>query len=164
MKAIRATVVSTLQDTVGPTKAKKYEGVIFALANRLWPVLEDESLLDTLYKKIAYEKLGQLLEAKTDEDRTTIIADVEEDDGSVYEDPDNIINWNDAAYENHRLRYVSEMDRTQQRPKAVKGMYTCKMKGCNSDEFYVWQQVTRSADEGSTNFRQCARCGKRGKE
>ena len=58
--------------------------------------------------------------------------------------------------------------RVKIKPECRKGLYKCKNKKngkvCGCDEFYCWQQQTRSADEPMTLFAQCKDCGRKIKE
>lgn len=101
------------------------------------------------YCKEAYEKIGEILNAKDENERTMIIEDAES-------------SWDSYVYKDHREKYIAAINKTQKRPKPVKGLYTCR--SCGSDEFYIWSAQTRSSDEGMTHYRQCYKCGKRNKE
>lgn len=100
--------------------------------------------------KALYEILGKLAENKDKMEEICSEDPLEEWDSCVYSEIDD--------------EYKKSIDKSIAKPKAIKGAYKCKVKGCGSDEFYVWQEQRRSADEGATVMRQCAVCGKRGKE
>ncbi len=151
----RKNIVTLLSKKVKPDIATRYENEIYRLTTRT-----DPTNIISSYKRIAYEKVGQLLAAASEDERTYIIIDMQ----------CNNLGWDSGVYDDFREKHYKTLDRVQQRPKAIKGMYICKNKNpatgivCGSDLMYVWQQQTRSSDEGMTTFRQCAKCGKRGKE
>lgn len=129
----------------------KYERKIYNMCIRL--AKNDESCIDNIYSEFAFEKCGELLVALDDNAVKTIITDIEND----------VVSWESCSFDKERLEYEKEMDKSVMKPTPVKGVYFCKEKDCNSDEFYTWSKQTRSADEGTTEFRECAKCGKRGK-
>lgn len=72
-------------------------------------------------------------------------------------------------YENFEQLYIPQKNYYHEtlriantKPEAVKGLHICKF--CKCDEFYIWSAQTRSGDEGTTNYKQCKGCGKRGRE
>lgn len=81
------------------------------------------------------------------------------------------INPKKSYYENFEELYSSEKEQyletlriNNTKPEAVKGLKPCKGSPgypCGCDEFYIWSAQTRSADEGTTNFEKCKKCGKR---
>lgn len=141
-----------MENKLGEKSAVKYETAIYNMCVR---ICKDEGeKIEDIYPQIAYDKLGQILMAKTSLDRSKILNDLK----NAVED------WDSCIYEHQKFEYSRLMDRSVQKPQAVKGAYTCKYKGCGSDEFYVWSVQLKSGDEGMSQFRQCAICGKRRKE
>lgn len=106
------------------------------------------------YPSLAYEKIGDFLAKAKNISDDEIFLDLK----------NNIQGYDSSAFKQESFDYKRFMDRSVQKPTAVKGLYTCKAKGCGSDEFYTWSAQTRSNDEGATIYRQCSHCGKRGKE
>lgn len=149
MKALRASIITTLMCTgkLNKPSAENYEKAVYAMAERMDGTKET-------YARIAYDKVGQLISAKDRTEREQILADIRKD----------VDGWDACVYKKQLENYNASMDRSVLKPKAIKGLYKCKDKECNSDEFYVWNEQRRSSDEGATVMRQCARCGKRGKE
>lgn len=135
------------QLSIDEQTAKTYECYIYKLAKG-----NDDTLL--FYTNIAFEKLGELVMSKEDPDKFQMVVNsIRENKGF----------WESAAFDGAREKYEKMLDKSVQKPKAVQGVYKCKNKGCSSDLFYTWSMQTRSGDEGMTHFRECAKCGKRGK-
>ena len=151
LKTLRASIVDALvSGGLNKPSAENYEKAIYASSgkeNGGTPTKED-------YAALAYDKVGQLLKAKDRAEREKILADIRT----------GVVSWDACVYDTQRKAYNAAMDRSVLKPKAVKGLYKCKNKECGGDEFYTWSQQTKSSDEGMSHFRQCARCGQRGKE
>jgi DNA-directed RNA polymerase subunit M/transcription elongation factor TFIIS len=105
-----------------------------------------------LYTSYAYEKIGQLVQYKDDKKMIKKIL------------KDNNIDWNSCIYDQQKKDNNKILDIMMTKPKASKGIYKCRNKECDSDEFFIFQFQTRSGDEGMTTYRQCIKCGKRKKE
>ena len=129
------------------TNAKEYEKNIFNLVKNTNDIVTQDN-----YKESAYEKVGQLMCVKNEKEENDIIEDIK----------NNKIGFESCIYKNYKEKHESMIDKSQERPKAVKGIYKCKQKGCGSDEFYIWSEQKRSADEGMSQMRMCKLCGKRG--
>jgi DNA-directed RNA polymerase subunit M/transcription elongation factor TFIIS len=149
----RDSSLETLCKKFSEESAQKYEDAIYQLSLRLHSINSDDNL-DNLYKKTAYEKIGQLMCVENKKDRLAILEDIQND----------VIGWDASVFATQFKEYQKRMDRSTQKPKSTKGVHKCKVKRCGSDEFYIWSAQTRSSDEGMSNFRQCARCGDRRKE
>ena len=93
--------------------------------------------------------------AKAKADRKLIIDEINRGFGD---------SWETEFYFKQKENYKKIMDKSVAKPKAIKGIYHCNIKGCNSDEFFTWTQQDRGSDEASSQYRQCAKCGKRRKE
>ena len=129
-----------------------YENAIYDMCVRL--AKQRGVKVSGVYTTAAFEKVGHLLEAKDDASRDLVVKDIEKG----VEGRDSVV------FARQKFVYDKFMDRSVLKPVAVKGVYLCKFKGCGSDEFYTWSLQTKSSDEPMTLFRECARCGKRGKE
>lgn len=149
---LRKIIVSTLESLEKNADAVTYEKAIYNMCVRI--VNRDGSKIMDVYSVVAYDKTGQLLNAGTKEERKRIFNDIQE----------TLQDWSSSVYQEEKQEFIKTMDKSVQKPKATKGVYFCKQKGCNSDEFYMWSAQTRSGDEGSTQYRQCALCGKRRRE
>ncbi len=137
---------------LGPNTASKYEKAIYNMSVRI--AKDSGSKIVPVYSKIAYDKAGQILGAKTRLDRHRIFNDLKND----------VEDWDSCIYDAERKEYYKMMDRSVQKLTSLKGVYKCTWKGCKSDEFFVWSAQTRSGDEAMTQYRQCAICNKRRKE
>lgn len=144
--ATKALVGSGLNDA----SAANYEKAIYNMCTRL----DEGKATSETYKKMAYDKIGQLVSAQNREEREKILADIRSDKTG----------WEASVYSQQEENYKASMDRSTLKPKAIKGMYKCKVRSCQSDLFYVWQEQRRSGDESMSVIRQCSRCGKRGQE
>ena len=86
---------------------------------------------------------------------------------------DGVTAYESCVYQPQKAAYEKALNQSMQKPKATKGVYVCKnmsmqsngkQKPCGSDSFYVWQLQTRGGEEGITIYRQCEKCGRRGRE
>lgn len=106
------------------------------------------------YSSLAYEKIGEFLERPKNVTEDEILQDIKK----------CVQGYDSVAFKQEKFDYNRFMDRSVQKPTPVKGAYFCKEKECKSDLFYIWSLQTRGGDEGMTHYRQCATCGKRGKQ
>ena len=150
MDKVRAKVVGCLQTKLKPSSAKKYEASIYNMCCRL----NGGKASLTTYQRMAYDKVGQLIQAKDTESRNAILDDIEND----------VEGWGSSAYEPQFTRYEKAMNSSIEKPKPVKLPYKCKVKECDSYMFYIWSAQVRGCDESSSNYRQCFKCGKISKE
>lgn len=150
MKNIRKSCISSLESFFSPKESAKIEKILFDAAN----MHHGDENIEEFYLRFSYEKIGQLASNTSTENVQRILKDSEE----------GIEGWKSAFYQHYKTQYLYKLDTTMKKPASIKGIYKCKEKDCNSDEFYVWSQQTRSGDEGMTQFRKCAICGKRKKE
>lgn len=147
---LRVKVTNELSNYIG-NQSDKIEKAIYDLA--LGVSLEDANLED-IYIKISYDKMGQIVESN--ESVKGILKDIR----------DKSLNWDASYYSTYRQSFMDKIKQSNIKATAVKGIYVCKNRDpkCTNDEFYIWTQQTRAADEGMTVFRQCTKCGKRAKE
>lgn len=148
---IRKSSLRVLKQKLGEKSATKYETAIYNMCVRI--AKRDGDDIEEIYTRIAYDKLGQILTSDA-LGRSKILNDLK----------NTVEDWDACVYFEHQAEYKREIDRSILKVESVKGVYTCKYKGCKSDEFYMWTAQTKSSDEGSSQFRQCAICGKRKKE
>lgn len=142
---------AVLEEKLGGKSATMYETAIYNMCVRV--AKREEGDIEDIYTEIAYDKTGQLMVASA-HDRVKILNDLK----------NTVEDWDSCIYFEQQTEYNRSLDRSVQKPVAVEGVYTCGYKGCKSDKFYMWSQQTKSSDEGMTQFRQCAVCGKRRKE
>ena len=136
----RNTITKILTEKCGKKRATLYEKKIFDLATK-----EEED-----YNTLAYDIIGRLFVDDVD----VVLKDIDE----------GKIGWMSSNYEEYRKNKDKQYDKRLFKPSTVKGVYICKDPACKSDEFFVYSRQTRSSDESMSVFRQCAKCGKRGKE
>jgi DNA-directed RNA polymerase subunit M/transcription elongation factor TFIIS len=152
MDKSRALVREILKKNISkPEKSKKYEVEIYNMCVRLSKSTK-KKIID-IYKKEAFEKVGELIVAEKKGREDTILNDIK----------NNSLGWDSQAFIEQKNSYEKIMNKSVQKPIPVKGMYVCKDKECGSDLFYTWSLQTRSQDEPATLFRECAQCGKRGR-
>ena len=100
------------------------------------------------YPKVAYEKLGKIMEAS---DRQTRVAIVREKEGS---DP-----YSSIIYKQLRSKREIDNDRIVNPPQVQGGIFKCRK--CKSDKTSHYGLQVRSSDEPATQFITCASCGNR---
>ena len=148
---VRKSSLRVLKQKLGEKSAVKYETAIYNMCVKI--AKRDGEDIEEVYVNVAYDKLGQILTSDA-LGRSKILNDLK----------NTVEDWDSYVYFDHQAEYNREIDRSILKVVSVKGVYTCKVKGCRSDEFYMWTAQTKSCDEGSSQFRQCAICGKRKKE
>jgi DNA-directed RNA polymerase subunit M/transcription elongation factor TFIIS len=159
MKSARATVMAVLIKHFPKEKSTTYEKAIFNSSLTISGEVPDRGPDVDTYVGVSYERIAQLINAVNEIDRAIILVDMQNSAEGEAE-----VSWRSCVYDDHKDRYQASLDRSQRRPKPVKGMHICKDPKCKSDEFYLWSSQDRGGDEGMCHHRQCARCGKRGKE
>lgn len=152
MDALRQKVRDTLGDKLGPNSSNNYEKAIYRMASEV--AKRDGVKVRDVYGSIAFDKVGQIMGAKTKEDRLVVLEEIKE----------SVEGWESESYKPQKDLYTATLDRSVQKPKAIKGLHVCRKKDCRNDEFYYWMVQGRSCDEQMTSMRACARCGTRGKE
>lgn len=98
------------------------------------------------YKNLLYESIGFLTQDKSQESLKTLITQIH----------NKKFGWNNPAYLDYYNK-LNEIDIFNTTPFEIEeGVLQCFK--CNSKKTFSFQKQTRSADEGSTTFAQCAKC------
>ena len=154
----REAIVKVLASAFDFDEARRYEKVIYrAVCDHHCEADEEKEGVDvaTIYKRVAYEKVGQIMACKDEERVDEIVEDIK----------CGAISWSSCVYTAQKEAYERAINKSIQKPTAIKGTYVCQPpKGCGSDEFYIWKLQVRGGDEGTTTYRECSVCGRRGKE
>ena len=153
METLRESIREVLSTKFSPETTDKYEEVFYNAAMK--KSKKEKTSKNKTYSELSYEKLGQIMMLKTKQERKIIIDEINK--GCGWE-------WSTEFYSKQKENYRKLIDKSVAKPEAIKGVYHCKEKGCGSDEFFTWTAQTRGCDEAATQFRQCAKCGKRKKE
>lgn len=155
----RKVVAKTLMEKFSTEDSINYELMIYKMCLEMYfsidhsiDVNKKESL-DEIYMQYAYEKISHLLGASSEEEISHILEDISS----------QRVGWESSPCAELRFRRDQAITRARTKPDAIEGAYTCT-KECGSTRFYMWTQNTRSNDEGSLVYRQCAKCGKRNRE
>jgi len=102
------------------------------------------------YTDLLYECIGYLTQngvAKNKESLKSLISNIAHGD----------VMWNHSMYETFRDQHRESDDFLMNPFEIEEGILECRK--CNSKRTFSFQRQTRSADEGSTTFAQCADCG-----
>lgn len=145
----RIAIIYALQTKYNRKTSEMYENNIYQMCKNL---SEDyvESV-DEIYRKYAYEKVGELLSIS---EETKI--------QSICEDLSNgVLDWDSCVYAEYREKLEKENTQIAQGIKVEKGEFTCKNRNCRSKECYYYQSQDRSSDEGMTTHVICTKCGTR---
>lgn len=145
----REVVLIALKKKISKKNAEIFEKRIYEMCVRLSEEYEDE--LEDLYRIFAYEKVGCIFFAKTNNKRKQILQDIK----------NNTLEWEESVYDEYRARRDEQNTSAVTKEKTEKGTYRCKNRKCGSDDCEIFQQQTRSADEGFTTFVSCRKCGNR---
>jgi len=142
MKKQRKLIKNILKDVDGDP-----ESLIFELAKII--AKKESTSTSKAYQYIAYQYVGRFLD-------TTNVEKVLDELRSSCETSTFVV-FNSVVFADAKAKHDKFLSYIKYKPKGCKGIYDCK---CGSDEFVIWSDQIRSADEGMTNFRKCVRCFK----
>lgn len=138
--------------------AIQYEKEIYEACDRASKKLK--ITIHDAYQRYCYQMVGELM--MTD-DPDKILKYIK----SNFKDQ-NREGYDSVFYDSAKKSIKLLTKKALTKPVAIKGKHICKKiinkKVCNSDEFYYWTAQTRGSDEGSTQFRSCAKCSAESKE
>ena len=149
-QSLRNAIIESLKQRLLPQVSVNYERRIYKMCKRMANGDEDVSI-ESIYKKMAYEKTGQLLNAKNRMEREKILLDIR---GTKF-------GWDSVVYINYKQRLAKDASQLAAGIKVEKGEFPCKNKKCRSMECYYYQQQDRSSDEGFSVYVVCTKCGGR---
>ena len=146
---IRQAIITALEgfpSGLTPKVAANYEKAIYKMCCRIAETDED---IDDVYAQQAYEKVGELMLCECRDDREKVLADIKGD----------IVRFDSTSYS--EIRNEAEIDARilTEGMKIKKGEIPCKNPKCKSTETYYYSLQTRSADEGSSIYLTCVKCG-----
>ena len=138
----RKSIVKTLKSKFANSTATKIEGSIYRICIALSK--EGEDLIE-IYQIHAFEKVGELLTAKTKKERTKILDDIKK----------KKTGWRSSFYDS-----IREEQKLNDVPKITveEGEFECRNKNCKSKRCRIAQIQTRSADEPMTVCVTCSIC------
>ena len=142
LKKYREQSVYFLKNKVGKY-AQAYEDKMFEEAKG--------KSIEELYENISYEIIGYIYESHDKKERKNILKDMK----------NGTYGWESSFFSEYRKR-IHDIDYQQiEDIKVEKGEFPCRNKKCRSYQCYIWQEQTRSADEGATTYVMCAVCHNR---
>ena len=152
----RKAVTKALERNLKRKTAENYEKQIYRMCKRMVDDTETSAedsdsvyvSMETLYPKIAYEKVGHLILCEDRQEREKILDDIK----------DNNTGFDTHPYEVVRQKQKDECSFTAQGPKVEIGEFPCRNPKCKSKRCYWYQLQTRSLDEGATTFVTCIKC------
>ena len=145
----RQAVTRALRNNFSEKVSARYERELWRLAKKLSEEFDNE--VKDIYKKYAYEKVGELLTVETISQRKAIHKDI----------IDCVVDWDSAVYSEFRKQLEKETSQPTAGVKGEKCEYPCRNRSCRSKECYYYQLQTSKADEGFTTYVICAKCGTR---
>jgi len=148
LEVSRKSITSVLKKKLDDKEAVDFEKEIYKMCQRLLEEY-DESIED-IYNKYAYEKTGDLMQAKGKEEREKIRQDIKGD----------VRDWDSTPFEGFRKKRDAENLLIVRGIETEKSDYKCKAKGCGSRNIIQQQIQTRSADEPASLFIRCLKCGR----
>ncbi len=147
-KSLRNAIVEALKQKLCSQAASNYERRIYKMCKRECSVADE---FGEMYKKYAYEKVGELLAARNRREREKILLNIR----------GNVIGWNSIVYKDFKTRQIRDTSQLAEGIKVEKGEFPCKNRNCGSKECYYYQSQDRSGDEGFTVHVVCVKCGSR---
>lgn len=142
----RNAIVKVLETKLGPKSSANFENQIYNMCLRL--ASKSGGVVEEVYVKYAYEKVGCLMDAKDRKGRACVLADIKGD----------LMEWDSSSYDDFRSRQNIDNAQIAQGIKVEKGEFPCRNKDCKSRECYMYQMQDRSGDEGATTYVQCTKC------
>ncbi len=125
--------------------SQKCENKIYEMCVTLAENYEED--LEDVYKKFAYEKVGEFFSVDSGYDK-------------ILKDLENLVfGWDSCVYAEYRKRRDIENAQLTQTIKVEKGEFPCRNRDCRSKECYFYLTQDRSADEAMTVNVICTKCG-----
>jgi len=149
MPSYRLAAIEALKSKLSIKTATNYEKQIWRMCQRI--AKEKECCTQDIYADIALEKVSQLLSAPNKEKRGEIFENIKK----------NTTGWDSIVYNDFREKQAMSIAEIINGVELEPSELPCKNKNCKSDRTYYYQRQTRSADEGSTNYVVCSKCGSR---
>lgn len=128
-------------------ESKKIETKLYDLCANLATEYDDS--IEELYRKFAYDKLGELI--TNPDKKNDILSDID----------NKLLGWESCLFKTFRENESKDVKDQVVGMKVSKGEFKCKNIRCKSDECYYYPVQTRSCDEGATNYVVCSKCGGR---
>lgn len=156
LEEFRKIIVKSLN--FSPEESVDYENRIYNMCKTIYKekIENDESIDNdeflSMYQKLSYEKVGQLLDPSLDISK--VLKDIE----------NCITNWDSVPYKKFQDKHKKNISAMTSKPDVQSGGFPCKMKDCRSyktKETIWYQSQTRSGDEGMTTYVTCMVCGDR---
>lgn len=147
LKTKRSGVESVLQTVVAPGVAKRYEKYIFTACEA--NAVDEDVCIEESYSSIAFELVGRFMRCESKTERKAILEEIKS--GTVD-------TWSTMLLDTEKKKEYDDVARTSKGVSVKKCTYKCKKKGCPSEECFVYQVQTRSADEGMTTYVVCVKC------
>ena len=145
----RRAILKSLGRNLKPSSAENYEKQIYRMCVRIVKCNKTEALdVDIVYRKLAYEKVGQIMLCDGRPERELILADIK---GCV-------TGFNTQPYREFSRKQTEECSVDAHGPKVEKGEFPCRNPKCKSKECYFYQSQTSRCDEGYTTFVTCIKC------
>lgn len=157
MKTLRRQISKILKTLMEEEDVEKSENLLFEQAKTISECFEQD--LQVLYKKISYERLGELHDIPK-EKRLDHLRSENERTKEIIEGNSHII-WNSLAYKSFEEKGKSLINFRIMLSLGgvVASDVKCHGRNCKISRVIFYLLQTRSGDEGSTIFHTCLNCG-----